>query len=138
MMHRLHDWMHREPWSTWACVLIVVHTGVVALYLTGSAVSSVPFTREDVQTVISAPYLSTAHLIAALLLAVAIVSPRWRDIAAPVSFGLWLGTTLALYLAALVRVPPLAMWGPVLAFGFVLAALILMMQWDRGDDHGAR
>lgn len=136
-LHRLGDWMHREPWSVVAAGLVVMHTAVVALYLTGGAVSTVPFTQEQIRAAISSPAIPAAHLIAALLLALAIQAPRVRDIAPAVSFGIWLATSAALYFAAQRRIPPLAKWGPVLAIGFAIYAFVLIFCWDRGDDERA-
>lgn len=137
-LQRFTEWARREQSSLWAMVLVVVHTGVPALYLTGSAVSPVPFTRDDVQTVIRSPFLPVSHLATAVLLALAVTSPRLRDLAAPVSLGLWLGTAAALYFAAASRVPPLAMWGPAFALGWMIAAGVLTLVWPREDDHEVR
>lgn len=133
LLHRFGHWAHREPLSLIAVVCAVAHLIVVALYLTGQAVSSIPFTASAADTIVNTPAIWIAHIIAASTLALGVANERMRGVASYISFAVWLGYSVALLLAAKFREPPLGLVGFGLAVGFSLISLVLLYLW-RGRD----
>lgn len=134
MWHRVGQWAHREPLSAVAIVLIAGHIGIAGLYLTGLGVSTVPFTDATAQDVANSDMVWAAQLLSAILLAVAVMNPKLRTLAAFLSTFTWASYAMLLFIAARFRQPPLAPIGTVLAVALTGIAFVLLVQWHGRDE----
>lgn len=132
-LHRFGRWAHREPLSLIAAVVAGAHLAIVALYMTGQAVSTVPFTQDTAATIVNTPLVWIVQLIAAGGLALGVANDRMRGVVSYISFAVWLGYAIALLLAAKFRQPPLGLVGFALAIGFSAISFVLLYLW-RGRD----
>lgn len=122
------------PWQLVVGVLVLMHLAIVGLYSVGLAVSRVPFTNQGVQTVITSPVPPISHALGAILLALAAYRTKFRDLGAVVSASVWVAYATTLVFSSVLRHPPLAPIGGVLAFGFAILAVSVALFWNEQDD----
>lgn len=129
------SWLRSQPDRPF--VILFAHICTVGLYLTGHAYSSVPFSDHRTRTLITSDLVPATHALAALVLLLAIIAGRWAAQAASLSFFVWTCTTIALFLGAHQRVPPLAYWSFVLSLVITLATFLMLVRWGvDGDERG--
>jgi uncharacterized membrane protein len=116
-------------------VLLYGHLVVVVLYLTGNAVTPLPFRHATIRTLVDSPILPTLHLTcaAALLLGLTVATSKTaRGTIAFVDLWAWVFTTVTLYQGANDRTPHLSKLGAGLASVMCVAAFLMLKRW--GND----
>jgi hypothetical protein len=130
---RWHDWVGNVPWP-FPALLVLAHAGIVGVYVTGTAVSDVPFRSDNVRTIITSPITPLAHLVCAGLLCAGLAwRGTWRDLAGAASAPVWVGYTVILFVSARTRVPPLGLGGAVLSAVVAALAFLVAVGW-KGDE----
>lgn len=132
---RATSWLRTQPDRPF--VILFGHVAVVTLYITGNAVSKLPFSDSHTKQLISSDIIPTIHGAAALILLLAISLHRYRGIAAGASLVVWAVTTASLFVASHQRVPPGAYWSFALSTVITVAAFLMLVRWGvDGDDRG--
>lgn len=133
MTHKLarlwHDWVGTVPWP-FPAALILGHCAIVAVYVTGTAVSTVPFRSDSVRTLITSPLTPLAHLLCAGLIAAGLAwRGAWRDVAGSASTACWVGYAVLLFVSARTRIPPLGLAGAGMAATIAALAFLVAVGW---------